>query len=290
MTILSIAQTCGNRLQLPTISTVVGNTDNNVILLQAMMQRTALELRDEYPWPELQKEYTFLLTTDTANYALPADENRLQIATLWNRTQHWPMIGPIDPILWQQYKSGLIVSLPMQRYRVKGWGTAEFYIDPTPDSSIAGQLMVYEYITKTVFRPKTWITATAFAASSYCSYNANIYQTSAGGTTGAIPPTWLTGTQSDGVVSWTFISAAYETIIADSDEFILDPKLLIDGTVWRFLESRGLDYQGIKDIADQQKDDAKTHLIGAEALSVRGRKYGWPIIGIWSYPEGNYGI
>lgn len=290
MTILAIAQSCGTRLQLPAIASVVGNTDNNVILLQAMMLRTALELRDEYPWPELQREYTFLLTTNTDSYALPADEDRLQVATLWNRTQHWPLIGPVDPILWQQYKSGLIVSLPRQRYRVKGWGINEFFIDPTPDSSIAGQTMVYEYITKTVFRPKTWAASTAFAALSYCSYNANIYQTSAGGTTGSTAPTWTTGTQSDGVVSWTFISAAYETIIADTDEFILDPKLLIDGTVWRFLESRGLDFEGIKQIAEDQKDNAKTHLIGSDVPSLRARKYGVPPIGPWSFPEGNYGI
>lgn len=290
MTVLSIAQTCASRLQITSPSALVGSTDTSLILLKAMIEQTAQELRNQFPWPELQKEYTFTLSTSTASYAFPDDYDRQLNETLWNRTQHWPLIGPVDPIQWQNYKSGLITTLPRQRFRVKGWASTQFFIDPTPTSSENGQTLVYEYIIRTVFRPKTWVTSTAFAANSYCSYNGNIYKTTAGGTTGATPPTHTTGSASDGTVTWTYQSGYFETITADTDECILDNQIIIDGAVWRYKREKGLDYQEFRADAENQIEIAKTKLQGAGELYINGRYRLPTMIGPWSYPEGNYGI
>lgn len=289
MTILTLAQECAARLQIPSPASVVGNTDNNIVLLRAMIERTAQEMQDDLPWPELQREYTFALTATDA-FALPADFDRFQMETLWNRTQHWPMLGPIDAVAWQQYKSGLIVSLPRQRFRIKGWGTNQFFIDPTPDSGIAGQIMAFEYISRTVFRPKTWATGTVFATNVYCSYNGNIYFTSAGGTAGATAPTHTSGSASDGAVTWVYQSQAFETIIADTDECILDTEAIRMGAIWRWKAERGLDYELLKEQAEEHEDKLITHLQGAGVLSFNRWRMATPMIGPWSYPEGNYGI
>jgi len=288
VTALAIAQQAASRLQLPSPATLVGNTDNNVILIKAMMEEAAQEIRNAFNWPELQKEYLFTLSADTPSYPFPGDYDRTQFETLWNRTQHWPLIGPLDAVTWQVYKSGLITVLPRQRFRIRGWADSQFFIDPTPEADIAGQECVYEYITRTIFKPKTWVTATSFAASSYCSYNGNIYQTTAGGITGATPPTWTSGTQSDGTVSWTFYAFGYETILADTDQSILDYQMILDGTVWRWKRERGLDFELIMKIAMDQIDMAKTRLMGAGVINYSSNDRLPMYIGIWSYPTGNF--
>lgn len=289
MTLLEIIQIASTRLQLPSPSTVIGNTSDNTKLLLAMLNKAINDLSSDFAWPELQKEYLFTLVTSQEAYALPDDYDSRQNLTLWNRSQAWPLIGPVDAIAWQQYKSGLIVSLPRQRYRVKGWATNQFFIDPTPGTGENGQTCVFEYISNITKRPKFWVTSTAFGAGRYCSYNANIYRTTAGGTTGPNPPTHTSGTVSDGTVLWTYQST-YLNFIEDTDVPILNNDMLIDGTVWRFKAERGLDYQQDKQDSDLQVELAKTKLLGAEAITLnRALQAPW-MISLLNYPEQNYGI
>lgn len=263
-----------------------------MILLKAMIETALTDIASEYPWPELQREYTFTLATSTASYALPGDFNRFQMETMWNRTQKWPLIGPLDAVEWQQYKSGLVTTLPRQRYRIKYWATTQFFVDPTPSSSENGQTCVYEYISATTLRPKTWVASTSWAGISYCSYNGNIYDRGGTGaaTTGTTAPTHTSGTVSDGSINWTYVSAAYSTIIDDSDEVILDNTMITDGAIWRFKQERGLDFEDLRQQANNQKDANKTNLSSAGVLTINKMRGGAFMIGPWSYPEGNFGI
>lgn len=288
VTALSIAQTCASRLGLAVPLTLVVNYDNNVMLLKAMIERTAQEIREGFAWPQLEREWTITLATNTDSYAFPGDFNRIISETWWNRTQKWPLIGPIDPVQWQQYKSGLVTTLPRQRFRVKYWADAQFFIDPTPTSSENGQTVVFEYITRTLWAPKTWVTGDAYSSTSYCSYNGNIYYTALGGVTGATPPTHTSGSVSDGGVTWTYQSTFYDTIRADTDQTILDPQLIIEGAIWRWKEEKGYDFESLKFIAEANIDSAKTKLTGASILTVNNWRMTTPMIGVWSYPEGNY--
>lgn len=291
MTVLSTVQTIAKRLILPTPSAAVGSTDNNVTLILALLEQTGKEIRDDFPWPELVKEYTFTLATSTDSYVLPSDFDSTNQLTLWNRDQHWPLIGPTSGEDWQTYKSGLITTLPRQRYRVKGWQSKQFFIDPTPSSSENGQTIAYEYQSKTWIRPKTWVASTSWGGIQYCSYNGNIYDRGGVGvaTTGTTPPTHTSGAVSDGSITWTYYSSAYETFIHDTDEVILDEEMLIEGCVWRWKAERGLDYQDLKERAIRQVESQKTKANGVSVVSARRRAGLPPLIGIWSYPEGNYG-
>ncbi|HPC91678.1 MAG TPA: hypothetical protein PLJ74_05435 [Myxococcota bacterium] len=294
-TILQIGQAVAARLQLPQPATLIGNTDANVLLILAMINQTVQDLARDFAWPELQKEYTFTLATDTASYVLPTDIDLFQSETFWNRTQHWPLIGPIDAVLWQQYKSGIIASLPRQRIRVKGWTDKQMFFDPTPSSSENGQICVYEYISKTTFAPKTWVASTSWLGNGACSYNGNIYTRVGTGaaTTGTTAPTVTSGSESDGSITWTFTNVPYDSTTVnnnDTDQVILDSRMIEDGTTWRFKQERGLDFEGLKADAMQQLDMAKSRLLGASVVNV-SRTGNYPaMIGLWSYPEGNYNI
>ena len=205
MTILDIAKDCSRQLQIPVPSAFVTATSNNQVLLKAMIYKTIQDIRDDYDWPELQREHLFKTIGGQASYPLPLDYDRRINETLWNRSQNWPLIGPIDPILWQQYKSGFITTLPRQRYRVKGISNNQFFIDPTPSDDDNDQQMVYEYICETAIRPVAWAANTAYTtAVPYVFSNGLILKCIVNGTSNAtagIPPVYGV----DNTVEWEAI-------------------------------------------------------------------------------------
>lgn len=289
--LLGIAQVCSTRLQLTQPVTFIGSSDNNMILLRAMLEEGCQKIGNSYPWPELQKEYTFTLATSTDSYALPGDFDSVLNQTLWNRTQKWPLIGPLDAVQWQTYKSGLITTVPRQRFRVKGWSDTQFFIDPTPTASENGQTCVYEYITRTRIKPKTWVASTSWAGIQYCSYNGNIYDRGGTGaaTTGTSAPVHTSGSASDGSITWTYRTAPLENFTNDADQCILDSRIIEDRAVWRFKQERGFDFEDLRAQAEAQLEIAKTKLSGSNVISVIGSGAGYPpILGINNYPQGNF--
>ncbi len=193
MTILDIAKECSRQLQITVPSAFVTSTSNNQVLLKAMIYKTIQDIRDDYDWPELQREHLFKTISGQPSYPLPLDFDRRINETLWNRSQNWPLIGPIDPILWQQYKSGFITTLPRQRYRVKGISNNQFFIDPTPSDDDGNQEMVYEYISETAIRPVAWAASTAYTTASYVFSNGLILKGQTNGTSNAtagLPPVY----------------------------------------------------------------------------------------------------
>lgn len=179
MTILTIAQTCAQRLQIASPSSFYGTTDNNMLLLNAMILRTINEIKDDYLWPELQKEYTFTTIANQPSYRLPADFDRFVMESLWNRAQRWPLIGPTDAGEWQIYKSGIVTSMPRQRYRIKGWSDQQFFLDPTPSTN---ETIVFEYVSSSTIKPKAWVLNTAYALNVYVSNNGLILKCTSNGT------------------------------------------------------------------------------------------------------------
>lgn len=203
MTILQIAQKCTQRLQIIDPATFIGSANNNDILLLAMINRAIDEIADSCDWPELTKQYSFKLIDGQDSYPLPGDHDSTVNQTLWNRDQHWPLIGPITPQVWEQYINGFITTLPRQRFRVKGCTNNQFFINPVPEG-VAGQVMVYEYTSKNKRIPKTWLANTAYTtAAPYVFYNGMILQCIVNGTsdnTGS-PPQFGT----DNTVKWDAI-------------------------------------------------------------------------------------
>jgi hypothetical protein len=294
MSVLTIAQAAAKRLQINAPASIISATDGNVILLVQMLEKAAADLRDMHPWPELIREFTFTLATDTAYYNLPGDFNGNLSETLWNRTQHYPLIGPVDSVEWQNYKSGLITTLPRQRFkvRVKNY-TNSIFLDPTPTSSENGQTCALEYVSSYGLRPQTWRASTAWTGEQYCSYDGSIYNRGGTGvaTTGTTPPTHVSGTTvSDGSISWTHSILPYESIVSNSDEVAVDNQLVTDAIVWMFKRERGFAYEELRKEWMEAVDVHKGRIAGAGVMSIN-RSHKLPsMIGPWSYPEGSYGL
>lgn len=285
--LLGLIQTIAQRVGLPSPSTVIGNADRNVSLLLGKMAEAGHKLRDEHDWPEIQKEFTFSLVDGQAAYQLPDDFNSQIFQTLWNRTSQWPLLGPISPEQWQQYKSGIPLLGIYERYRVKGWDTKQLFIDPIPDSSHNGDTCVLEYVSKTWIRPaNAWAASTAYTAGQYVYHEGNVYKCTTNGTSSTTGPSHKIGTASDNTTAWLF--QAYEYFAADTDVPILSQDLLIDETIWRWKEETGFAYELLKSESEEAILKATTDLKGAGPAYWGNVRRSTPLLGPQNVREGSW--
>lgn len=75
-------------------------------------------------------------------YPLPADWKKQIGQTEWDRTNRWPLMGPVTPQAWQSFKSGIVYAGPRERFRILQNTIA---VNPPPP---AGLLFSFEYISK----------------------------------------------------------------------------------------------------------------------------------------------
>lgn len=266
MSLLTIIRQASLELGLSNVTSVINNSDLLVQQLLAHANRESKRLRTEFDWPQLSKEYTFSLVASTEAYALPCDFDRFAYMSHWDRSNHWELMGPMSASEWQYRKSGIVTSAPRRHWRVKGLGASQFHLHPTPGTGDNAKVMVYEYYSKNCVRPREWTTATTYGTNSYTFYNGNIYSTTAGGTTGATPPTHTAGMVSDGGVNWTYFDCSYESFLADTDETTMDEEALILGIKWRFAAARNLPFEQYMIEANRAAKMASGKLRGAENL------------------------
>lgn len=100
--------------------------------LLAALQSAGNELLLYYPFEEFKKEWAFQLVAGEGSYAMPSDWSYFIDQTQWDRTNHWPLLGPKSPAEWAWLKGGLLASFPRMRYRVMG---NKFQIWPVPESN-----------------------------------------------------------------------------------------------------------------------------------------------------------
>jgi len=288
MSLLTLMQDTFNILGLSEPSSVLNNTDSSVKQALAMLYDVGQETRDRFAWPELNKEHTITLVASQQGYALPDDYDRQVFETHWAQSEQWPLIGPITPQEWRARQDGIITSSPRQRFRVRGYDGSEILIDPTPDSDDAGNTLIFEYQSTEWFQPPQWVTSTSYSASDYVSNIGNVYQTAAGGTSGATAPTHTTGDASDGTVTWTFVSDEYVTFNSDNDIFIIDERLLGHGLKWRFMEQKGLPFGHYRELYEAQIRRHISHLRGAKTLNLAQRS-ATRLLSAENVPDTGYG-
>lgn len=115
-------------------------TDQNIVLLRALLKRVGRRLVRARDWTHLAREYTFNTVASTASYALPAGFNRMKDLTEWNRTT----VNPLGPALtgqqWQAMKARTASGIVTVPFRIFG---NLLYIYPTPT---AAEAIYYEYV------------------------------------------------------------------------------------------------------------------------------------------------
>lgn len=142
-TAIDVLKQVTGELGLPSIPTVTGITDVQSVQLLALLNSAGNELMLYYPWEQLATEWVFNTVEGLADYDLPADYNYFTDATQWDRTNHWPLLGPKSPQEWAWLKGSLVAALPRQRYRVQN---NKFKLWPVPGAT--SFTMAMEYIVK----------------------------------------------------------------------------------------------------------------------------------------------
>lgn len=233
-----VAAECGYTVD----STVIGSTDTTTKQLLAIVQRVSQEMFKAYPWPKCYASGSITLVSGQATYPLPAAFSHYQYETFWNQSTRWKIIGPMTE---QEYAEaigfGLITTI-YQRFQIRGVSNNELLIYPTPGATQDGKNVVFQYISERCVKPVTWTPNTGFGAGAYCFYNGNYYTLSGSpGNSGTTPPTWTSGTNTDGVLSWTYYNGPYNKFLADTDTSIFDERVLQQGVLERFAEIHGLE-------------------------------------------------
>lgn len=241
MTIATVIQNVADEAGYTVESNILTSTETTTKQLLAIANRINRDIFEAYPWPKCYASGAITLVNGQATYQLPAAFSYYHYETFWNSSTRWRVLGPMTEQEYAEIRGFGLNTTVYQRFQIRGITNSELLISPTPGASYSGDIIIFEYIADRSVKPKTWTTATAFAANSYCFYNGNYYTTTAGGTTGATPPTHTSGSASDGGVSWDYYSGPYNQFLADTDSSIFQEKLLEQGILERFAEIHGLD-------------------------------------------------
>lgn len=239
MTIATVIQNVANEAGYTVESNVLASTEVTTKQLLAIANRINRDIFEAYPWPKCYASGSITLVNGQATYALPAAFSYYHYETFWNQSTRWRVLGPMTEQEYAEIQGFGLNTAVYQRFQIRGITNSELLISPTPGAS--GDIIIFEYIADRSVRPVTCTASTAFAANSYCFYNGNYYQTTAGGTTGATAPTHTSGSVSDGGVTWTYYNGAYNEFLANTDRSIFQEKLLEQGVLERFAEIHGLD-------------------------------------------------
>lgn len=235
--VTNVADECGYTVN----SSIIGSTETTTKQLLAIANRINRDIFEAYPWPKCYASGSITLVAGQATYALPSAFSQLQYESFWNQSTRWRVLGPMSE---REYADAIGFGLNTtiyQRFQIRGISNNELLIYPTPGSQYNGDTLVFEYIADRAVRPRNWVTATSFAAGSYCFNNGRYYVTTAGGTTGATAPTHSSGSVSDGGVTWTYYDGAYQEFLADTDVSFFNEKLVEQGVLERFAELHGLE-------------------------------------------------
>lgn len=140
---LALLQQVAAELGLPRPETLVATTDVQIGQLSALMNAAGNELMTYYTWEQFIKEWSWDTVNGQGSYDLPTDWLYFTDQTQWDRTNHWPLLGPKSPQEWAWLKGGLLAAAPKTRYRVY---QDQFWLWPVPSASVFNMAM--EYVTK----------------------------------------------------------------------------------------------------------------------------------------------
>lgn len=142
-TALQILTQVAGEIGLPRPNTIVSSTDVQSVQLLSALNAAGNDLATLYPWEQLTAEWVFQTVEGQGAYDLPADWSYARDMTQWDRTNHWPLLGPKSPAEWSWLKGGLMATAPRTRYRIYD---NKFQIWPVPAAPFTAYTFAVEYI------------------------------------------------------------------------------------------------------------------------------------------------
>jgi hypothetical protein len=159
-TVLQIVQRACKEMGLPSPSAAISSTDAQIIQIVALINRGGWSMMREHHWRDLITLGTITTVSGTSDYAYPSDFDRLVPETAWDRTNDWPLQGPLTPQADRFLReSAVSQNSPRRKFRMVGGSIRVF---PTPTSS--GDTLIYEYVSKKWARSSGSVAQTEFEA------------------------------------------------------------------------------------------------------------------------------
>lgn len=161
-TLLEIVQAfCGERgLKVPT--SVIGNTDKQVVQFKGLLEKLNRDLitRKAFQQNTIEDTHTTLAQVDQGDIDAIAEKGfeGFRFQSVFNRTTRQPLFGGIESAEWQ-FRQTLNLSGPLYTFRLRG---NRLLMNPAPP---AGQTIAFEYFsswfikTVTTGDPKKFYTA-----------------------------------------------------------------------------------------------------------------------------------
>lgn len=147
-----ILKQVAGELGLPRPATITGIEDVQSVQLLSLLNSCGNELLLYYPWAQFSKEWVLPTVVGKGDYDLPTDWMYFKDQTQWDRTDHWPLLGPKSPQEWAWLKGSLAAALPRQRFRV---ANDKFMLWPIPAAPTVAPVEPYvppvlamEYVVK----------------------------------------------------------------------------------------------------------------------------------------------
>jgi hypothetical protein len=145
MSVLTVVQYVCGRTNVPVPTTVLGNTDTQIVQMLRLLEEEGNDLARRGPWQALTFEatHTTLALEDQGAVTSIATNGYRDIkhGTFWDRTNTLPILGPVSDMDWQRLK-GMATTGPRYQFRIRG---GKLLINPTPT---AGYTWAFEYISK----------------------------------------------------------------------------------------------------------------------------------------------
>lgn len=146
-TALAVLNQAAGELGLPQVVTVLNPESVQSTQLLAMLNSSGNELVTYYPWENLKREWTFNTEDGVGDYALPADWCYNVDQTQWDRSNHWPLIGPKSPQEWAWLKGGLLAAAPRIRFRIQN-NMMKLWPIPSQGDSPGVHTISQEYVSR----------------------------------------------------------------------------------------------------------------------------------------------
>lgn len=242
-TLLSVLQDACDFGGFPRPTSIINNTDATTRQLLAIANERGIEAVRMFDWPQLTKLSSLSLVAGT-NQTLPADCAELLDSTAWYTGDMTPIRGPITPREWQALTQTGNAGIKFAfRVTQSSKATRAVAMHPTP---VGTETISLFYRSKTWIKPREWAASMSVTAGMWVFSDGEYWTANTSGTAGTSAPT-IANNGVDGTITWTRkANVLYERFIADTDEPLIEPSILMKGILARFYRMKGLEYQDLE--------------------------------------------
>ncbi len=166
MTLLTIAQNTLREIpgfEVP--ASIIGNENETAVLSLALINRALLEVRRRSNWDQLTVRHTVTTVATQEEYPLPSDFKKFITMTWWDKTNRWPVEGPVTAAVWEALKTSIVTGTIRRVVRIFKGATSndrKIFIFPTPPTS--GDEITLEYISDGLVQDTGGTLKTTFTA------------------------------------------------------------------------------------------------------------------------------